>query len=68
MKVYVLEAGGCNDGDHRIEGVFSTEEKAKEAETILKVDGYIYDIELDEFIVVDWTQPAGSKRYETRKV
>lgn len=47
MKVYILEAN-YGHGDRDIEGVFTTEAKAKEAEKALEVDGVITEMELDE--------------------
>lgn len=62
MWVYVLTS------EHRVEGVYSTEEKANEAEEILGIDGELSEMEIDEVIMNDWDGRIETKHLHTRKL
>lgn len=49
MKVYVL----TSDGGETLRGVFSTHEKAMQANEILQISGTIDEIEIDEIKIKD---------------
>jgi hypothetical protein len=54
MKIYVVETcDGIDDIDHKIEGVFSSEDKAREAERYLEADCIITELEIDEITIAD---------------
>lgn len=64
MKVYVLTA----DGGETLEGVFSTREKAFEANEILDIAGTVEEVEIDEIRIERWDGGIGTKRVEVRKL
>lgn len=66
MKVYVLESDGV--GGHQIRGIFSSDEKALEANQILDIAGTITELELDEVKIERWDGGYATKTFEVRKL
>jgi hypothetical protein len=68
MKVYVLESSDEWGEEHKLHGVFSTFEKAGEANEILDIAGTITEVELDEVKIEHWGAGFGPGRYERKKL